>query len=65
MDGKGRVKPGELADQAPLLEDQQGEREARAKPTSAMKDPAKHSSGNQSCNALIENLQVNVSASLR
>lgn len=43
----------------------EGEGEARDKPTSVIRDPAQHGSGNQSCNALIENLQVNVSSSLR
>lgn len=62
---KVECSSGELADQYEGWKNQQGEGEARAKPTSVMKDPAKHSSGNQSYNALIENLQVNVSSSLR
>lgn len=65
MDGKGGVKQWGAGRPASGLKNQQGEEEARAKPTSVMKDPAKHGSGNQSYNALIENLQVNVSSSLR
>lgn len=42
-----------------------GEGEPGDEPTSVIRDPAQHGSGNQSCNALIENLQVNVSSSLR
>jgi hypothetical protein len=39
--------------------------ETNPPPPRQSKDPAKQGSGNQSCNAVIENFQVNVSSSLR